>query len=136
LILSKFNAAFEYIPIESVIKRRQGVYYRVLEQCDKKGDSTSFIEFSLETIRDALKEFLSHLKPEPETPESRLNIVYAEFEKREFSRKHYIEFFKTISTATASRDLAYGVDEGLLEKSGAKATTKYRFRKVLKLYGV
>jgi len=34
---------------------------------------------------------------------------------------------KTISTATASRDLAYAVKNRTVEKSGTKALTKYRF---------
>jgi len=129
LILSKFHPAFEYIPVESLIKERQASYYRILEQCDKKGDSTAFIEFSLETIRDALQDFLNHLKPTTETPESRLDFSQKEFEGNEFSRKAYLQLFKTISTATASRDLAFGVSDGRLIKTGSQATAKYRFRK-------
>lgn len=132
LILTKFNPAFEYMPIESVIKQRQSAYYQALEQSDKKGDSTSFIEFSLETIKDASKEFLDHLKPEPETPDSRLKHAHLEFGDREFSRKDYLMFFKTISTATASRDLTYGVETNAIERFGAKALTRYRFRKTTK----
>jgi Fic family protein len=127
LILTKYNPAFEYIPIESLIKERQATYYRALESSDKKGDSTDFVEFSLETIRDALKDFLIHLKPEPETPESRLDLAQKKFRKTEFSRKDYLLFFKTISTATASRDLALGVSARKLKKTGTQATAKYRF---------
>jgi len=127
LILTKYNPAFEYIPIESLIKERQATYYRALESSDKKGDSTDFIEFSLETIRDALKDFLIHLKPEPETPKSRLDLAQNKFGQTEFSRKDYLLIFKTISTATASRDLALGVAEKKLKKTGTQATAKYRF---------
>lgn len=132
LILSKFNPIFAYIPIESIIKQRQQAYYEVLEQSDKKGDSTSFIEFSLETIRDALKDFLDDLKPEPATPEVRLNIAKNEFKQREFSRKDYLKLLKTVSTATASRDLILGVKLNILEKFGTKAVARYRFKRTAK----
>ncbi len=129
LILSRHHRAFEYIPAESLIKERQESYYSVLEKCDKKGDSTEFIEFSLEIIRDALKDFLDQLRPVPATQESRLDRARVEFGEREFSRKDYLRLFKTISTATASRDLAAGVSSGILTKAGAQATTRYRFVK-------
>jgi Fic family protein len=127
LILTKYHPIFEYLPVESLIKKKQAEYYRVLEACDKAGNSTTFIEFSLETVLGALADFLIHLKPEPETAESRLGLARNEFARREFSRKDYIQFFKTISTATASRDLALGVSSGVLKKSGAQATARYRF---------
>jgi hypothetical protein len=49
------------------------------------------------------------------------------FAREEFSRKHYLELFRTLSTATASRDLKEGVDQGLRSKSGEKALTRYQF---------
>ncbi len=128
LILTKYQGVFEYLPVESLIKDRQESYYSILERCDKKGDSTDFIEFSLGTIRDALKDFLDQLKPDSETPQSRLELAQMEFKRREFSRKDYLQFFKTISTATASRDLALGVSEKKLIKTGTQATTQYRFK--------
>lgn len=127
LILVKYHPGFEFIPFESLVKERQDLYYRSLEASDKKGESTLFIEFSLEVLRDALKEFLDHLKPAPETPGSRLETAKNEFGQRKFSRKEYLQLFKTISTATASRDLALGVSQGILEKFGTQATARYQF---------
>lgn len=129
LLLTHYHSAFEYIPVESLIKERQDHYYRALEQSDKKGESTPFIEFSLQTIRDALLEFLDKLKPMAETCESRLILAQEEFQQREFSRREYLQYFKTLSTATASRDLASGVSKGLLQKKGLKAVTRYHFKK-------
>jgi Fic family protein len=132
LILTKYHPLFEYLPVESLIKKKQTEYYQILESCDKAGNSTAFIEFSLGTICDALADFLAHLKPEPETPQSRLSLAAKEFNQLEFSRKDYIQFFKTISTATASRDLASGVSSGILKKSGAQATARYHFTRQAK----
>lgn len=129
LLFANFHSAFEYIPVESVIKERQELYYQALEQSDKKGESTLFIEFSLQATRDALLEFMDQLKPATETCESRLSLAQEKFRQGEFSRKEYIRDFKTLSTATASRDLAFGVSHGLLQKTGVKAVTRYKFKK-------
>lgn len=51
-ILSKWEEAFEYIPIENLIKKHQQEYYKVINNCDKTGNSNEFIEFI-----DFLKEF-------------------------------------------------------------------------------
>ena len=45
--------------------------------------------------------------------------------KLEFSRKDYMNIFKDISTATASRDLKTGVKSNLFEKIGDKNKTIY-----------
>lgn len=127
LILTKYHPLFEYTPIESVIRDHQEDYYAALENADKSGESTVFIEFCLEAILNSLSSFLDELKPEPLTTESRLENAKGQFGRNWFSRKDYIRFFKTISTATASRDLLFGMESKLLEKKGAKATSEYRF---------
>ena len=43
----------------------------------------------------------------------------------EFSRKDYMNVFKDISSATASRDLKKGVELKLLKKSGEQNKTVY-----------
>ncbi|MGE0632686.1 MAG: Fic family protein, partial [Pseudobdellovibrionaceae bacterium] len=60
--------------------------------------------------------------------DDRLNIAHENFAIRAFSRKDYLGIFKTISTATASRDLAFGVENKLLQKSGEKALATYKFK--------
>lgn len=128
VILTRFNPVFEYLPVESLIRERQAEYYRALEESDKKGDCERFLEFSLEAIKVSLQELLEQLKPEPETPELRLQIARRLFSDRKFTRKDYLGVFKTVSTATASRDLALGVASGLLTKRGDKANTVYFFK--------
>ena len=46
-----------------------------------------------------------------------------------FSRKDYMQVFKEISSATASRDLKKGVEMGLFTKEGDKTKTIYRMIK-------
>jgi Fic family protein len=128
LILSNYHPAFVYIPVESMIKERQSPYYRALEESDKRGDSTPFIEYSLKAIQDSLADLLAGMGPSLHTSESRLDLARGEFADKKFSRKEYLSFLKTISTATASRDLVFGVSKGVLERFGTKAVTKYRFK--------
>ena len=45
-----------------------------------------------------------------------------------FTRKEYLMNFREISTATASRDLKFAVDKGLMEKIGEKNTSRYRYK--------
>lgn len=127
LILTKYHPLFEYIPVESVIRDNQKKYYSALEKADKSGESTVFIEFCLDVILKSLTDFMDELKPEPLTTESRLERARSQFCGNWFSRKDYVRFFKTISTATASRDLLAGIDVKLLKKRGDKATTEYKF---------
>jgi Fic family protein len=128
LILTHYNPAFEYLPVESVIRQRQKAYYEALAKSDKQGECTVFVEFAMAVIRDALQEFLDQLKPMVETTESRLSLAEKHFGEREFTRKDYLAFFKTISTATASRDLASGVRIKTLKRSGQKALSRYQFQ--------
>jgi len=53
---------------------------------------------------------------------------YVSLNKNDFSRKDYMDIFKDISSATASRDLKKGVELDLFEKIGEKNKTIYRFK--------
>ena len=64
VILTKWKGIFEYLPIETQIKKYQSDYYRAIANSNKNGNSTAFIEFMLKMISDTLNEFL--LKAEPE----------------------------------------------------------------------
>jgi Fic family protein len=127
LLLMKEDAIFEILPVESLIKENQERYYDVLAACDKAADSTLFVEFSLECILKALREFTQSSVASVQDFRSRLVLFQSEKKSGWFSRKEYILFHKDISTATASRDLMLGMQEKLLEKRGEKNQTEYRF---------
>lgn len=128
LLLTRYHPAFEYTPVESLIKANQKKYYRALGIADKAGDSTSFVEFSLDMVQQSLADFVDSIRPAVATTESRLDRAKSQFGNKEFSRKDYLKICKNISTATASRDLKAGVSSGLLTRKGQKALTNYRFR--------
>jgi len=56
LILSRWNALFAYLPVESVIRDRQADYYKALAASDKAGNPSAFVEFVLAAILTALRE--------------------------------------------------------------------------------
>ncbi len=56
VILSNYKELFEYMPIESRIKKYQQEYYYSIDTCNKKGNSIVFIEFMLKMIYEELEQ--------------------------------------------------------------------------------
>jgi Fic family protein len=127
LILMEFNPVFTYLPIESLIKAKQKKYYDVLASCDKAADSSLFIEFMLDIILEAIRSLLKETKSANSTSESRIDYAKTQLDKSKFKRQDYLELFKNISTATASRDLDWAVKNKLLGKIGEKNQVRYQF---------
>ncbi|MEM6963839.1 MAG: Fic family protein [Bacteroidota bacterium] len=124
LILMKTYPVFEFLPFETIIKERQDEYYKVLEASDKEGKSTQFIEFILNAINESLGELLK-FQNRLNTSKDRMEYFINVFRGESFSRKDYRDIFKDISSATASRDLKYGVENNLIRKEGDKRTAIY-----------
>ncbi len=125
--LLRQSPVFAYVPVESLIRERQGQYYESLARSDKVGDCTAFLEFSLRALRDGLAEFLDALRPEVDSADKRLSRAGEHFGRGWFTRKDYLALHKVVSTPTASRDLRLGFDQALLERRGERALTEYRF---------
>ncbi len=58
VILSNWEKIFEYVPIESQIKKYQEKYYSAIANCDHNGNSTEFIEFILKMIDETLEDLM------------------------------------------------------------------------------
>ncbi len=125
VILMQANPVFEYLPIEQEIKKSQEEYYKVLGQCDKEGLSTKFVEYLLGKIRLSLTELVDTQK-ENFTDMDRLNYFLDQTDIGGFTRKDYLKIFPKISTATATRDLRKGVEEGILTREGNDRVAKYK----------
>ena len=59
ILLYNWKNVFEYLPIESQIHKYQEDYYNAIANCNRKGNSTEFIEFMLKMIEETLDEVLS-----------------------------------------------------------------------------
>ena len=126
LILKNEYPIFEFIPLETLISKTQKKYYNALSQSDKQGKSTVFIEYMLDVINNSLEHTLN-FRTKKRTQIERLNY-FAEKNKIEFNRKKYMETFKDISSATASRDLNKAVELKLFLKIGEKNKTTYKIK--------
>ncbi|MCB8999401.1 MAG: Fic family protein [Bacteroidales bacterium] len=124
VILMKEYSVFEFLPFETLISLTQNDYYEALSKSDNSGNSTPFIEYMLGVIEKSLSELLNF--------NNRILIDADRLEyfktlgKSEFTRKDYMNVFKDISSATASRDLKKGVELNLFEKTGNKNLTIYK----------
>jgi Fic family protein len=130
LLLMLYHPVFEFLPVEHLIRERQQVYYSALAKGDDTGDCTVFVAFILAQIEKSLKQLIEETRGVTLTAGNRLGIARTAFGKKTFSRKEYQNLLKTISTATASRDLHRGVMMGLLKRSGDKRTSVYQFKPI------
>lgn len=127
LILMEKYPIFEFIPFETIISKHQDDYYLALSKSDKAGNSTFFIEYMLGVIEqslDELADFNQRIFTEKDRLEHFINL-----NKKEFTRKEYMNVFHDISAATASRDLKKGVELCIFKRIGEKNQTKYKVLK-------
>ena len=59
LLLSKWNPAFAWLPVESIIHDRQQEYYDAINASNDAGESTVFIEFMLSAIKASLMDAIN-----------------------------------------------------------------------------
>ena len=123
LILMSEYRVFEFLPFETLISQTQNEYYNSLAMCDKLGKSTIFIEYMLGVIDKSLSSLLDYN-----------NRIFKDVDRleyfiklgaKEFTRKDYMNTFKDLSSATASRDLKKGLELKLFESIGFLNKTKY-----------
>jgi len=126
LILSKYHPLFTLAPVESVVRDRQREYYEVLGRCDKAGNSTLFVQFALEATTAAVESILQSLSKQTVTSSQRIQAALQAFGKQSFNRKDYRQLFPTLSTATASRDLASAMSDGSLRRTGEQSQARYQ----------
>lgn len=124
LILMQDYPIFEFLPFETLISKNQKEYYNALSISDKEGKSTKFIEYMLKIIESSLSELLENSTRKLNDKE-RVQL-FLENNENVFSRKDYMNYFKDISSATASRDLKNAVENGIISKKGDKKTTTYK----------
>lgn len=123
LILRSEYPIFEFLPFETLISQTQEEYYKALSLSDKNGKSTIFIEYMLNVINKSLENLLNYnhrILKDVDRLEYFITLGV-----KQFTRKEYMNTFKDISSATASRDLKKGIELQLLECIGTHNKTKY-----------
>ena len=123
LILMTEYPVFEFLPFETLISQTQDDYYKSLALSDKSGKSTFFIEYMLGVIEKSLESLLNYnnrILKDIDRLEYFLKLGV-----KEFTRKDYMNIFKDLSSATASRDLKKGIELNMFESIGNLNKTKY-----------
>lgn len=123
LILMSEYPIFEFLPFETLISQTQKDYYKSLAMSDKVGKSTFFIEYMLNVINNSLESILSYNNRILKDIDRLEHFTTLRMKK--FTRKDYMNVFKDLSSATASRDLKKGVELNMFESIGNKNKTEY-----------
>ena len=120
LLLSKWNPAFAWLPVESIIHDRQQEYYAAINTSNDDGESTVFIEFMLSAIKASLIDAINASDEMSDGAMDKATMRWEQIEK--FLETHpYImnadvRALFNVSAATANRILATLTTEGKLVK--------------------
>ena len=120
-ILSHWEKAFTYLPIESMIKKNQEEYYTVIQNCNNAGESTEFIEFMLKMIDNTIDELNNSKEMKDKSilllSESELKVLECIKRNVIIGAKDIIEQTK-IADRTVRRILKKFVDNKTIESVG------------------
>ena len=128
LLLSKWNAIFAWIPVESIIHDRQDEYYKAINTSNDTAQSTAFIEFMLSAIEEALLEVSQGSKPQKNKADKndyRWSIIEVFLDKNEYIMNADLRELLGVSSATAKRILLGLVNDGKLLKIRLGKTWAY-----------
>ena len=120
LLLSKWNPAFAWLPVESIIHNRQQEYYESINASNAAGESTVFIEFMLSAIKASLIDAISASDEMSDGTIDKATMRWKQIEKfletHEFIMNADVRTLCGVSAATANRILANLVMNGNLNK--------------------
>ena len=132
LLLSKWNPAFAWLPVESIIHDRQEEYYAAINASNDAGESTVFIEFMLSAIKASLIDAINASDEVSDGATDKATMRWKQIEK--FLKTHpYImnadvRALCGVSAATANRILAGLAAEGKLVKYREGGHWAYKLR--------
>ncbi len=120
LLLSRWNPAFAWLPVESMIHARQPEYYAAINASNDAGESTVFIEFMLSTIKASLIDAIYLSDEMSDGPMNKTTMRWKQIEKfletHKFIMNADVRALCDVSAATANRILAGLVAEDKLVK--------------------
>lgn len=110
LLLSKWNPAFAWLPVESIIHDRQQEYYEAINASNNAGESTVFIEFMLSAIKASLMDAINTSDVMSDGAMDKATVRWRQIEKfletHEFIMNADVRALCGVSAATANRVLA------------------------------
>ena len=130
LLLSKWNPAFAWLPVESIIHNRQQEYYEFINASNAAGESTVFIEFMLSAIKASLIDAINASDEMSDGPMDKAAMRWKQIEKfletHEFIMNADVRNLCGVSAATANRILAGLSTEGNLVRCREGGHWAYR----------
>lgn len=109
LLLSKWNPAFAWLPVESIIHDRQEEYYAAINASNDSGESTVFIEFMLSAIKASLIDAIRMSDEMSDGAMNKATMRWKQIEKfletHEFIMNADVRNLCNVSAATANRIL-------------------------------
>lgn len=130
-LLSEWKEIFEYVPIESLIKEYQEEYYNVIDNCNKNGESTEFIEFMLKMINETIDRIILEQN-------SMQEIVYSNSTQEKILELIRLDSYITqvemaeklgLTRDTISYNIKYLKDNGIIERIGSTKKGSWRIIK-------
>ena len=110
LLLSKWNPAFAWLPVESMIHARQPEYYAAINASNDAGESTMFIEFMLSAIKASLIDAIDTSDAMSDGAMDKAAMRWTQIEKfmetHELIMNADVRALCSVSAATANRILA------------------------------
>lgn len=120
LLLSQWNPAFAWLPVESMIYANQRAYYDAINASNAAGSSTTFIEFMLSIIKASLIDAIKTSDAMSDGAMDKTSIRWLQIEKfletHKFIMNADVRMLCDVSAATANRILAGLAAEGKLTK--------------------
>lgn len=140
LLLSKWNPAFAWLPVESMVYKNQKEYYAAINRSNEECESTAFIEFMLSVIKASLIETIDmsdkmsdkmsdEVSDEiQDRTEIRWNVIETYLRSHDTIMNADVRKLCGVSAATANRILAGFVVEGKLLKCRVKGHWGYMLK--------
>ena len=120
LLLSKWNPAFAWLPVESIIHDRQQEYYDAINASNDAGESTVFIEFILSAIKAALMDAINMSNEMSDGKVDKITLRWNKIQEylkiHDYIMNADVRELCGVSGATANRILAGFVADGKLVK--------------------
>ena len=120
----KHNPLFAYLPVESMIYKKQENYYAAINHSYYDGSSTEFIEFMLNTIKDALSEAIEF---QSDIQSDAMNVTLDEMELLKVLVKNPIitQFELAKTDRTIKRKMKVMREKGLIKRENGKRNGKW-----------
>ncbi len=126
LLLSKWNTMFAWLPIESIIYDNQAEYYNAINISNSNGNSTTFIEFMLSVIKQALQEAVGVDVETKSKSDMRWSAVSDFLNTHDYIMNSDVQKLLRVSSATATRILTGFMKEGKLKRIRVESHWGYK----------